>query len=62
MSFDSVNGREALKKIERLHYENMGGLLIRRDGALHWYCPACKTHGESKKVRKTCPKCYEVQQ
>ncbi len=34
---------------QKLHYENMGGLLIRRDGFLHWRCPDCKQ--TDKKVK-----------
>ena len=40
---------------QKLHYENIGGLLIRRDGFLHWRCPDCKAEGESKRVLRVCP-------
>lgn len=40
-----------------LHYENMGGLLVRRDGFLNWRCPDCKKQGQSKKVLSVCPLC-----
>lgn len=43
--------------VQKLHYENMGGMLIRRDGVLHWRCPDCKAEGESKSVHKVCPVC-----
>ncbi len=38
-----------------LHYENHAGLLVRRDGKLHWRCPTCKREGESNSVLKRCP-------
>lgn len=44
---------------QKLHYENMGGLLIRRDGFLHWRCPDCKAEGESKRVLRVCPECKQ---
>lgn len=44
---------------QKLHYENMGGLLIRRDGLLHWRCPDCKAQGASKKVLRVCPQCKQ---
>ena len=44
---------------QKLHYENMGGLLIRRDGVLHWRCPDCKAEGESKQVLRVCPQCKQ---
>lgn len=43
--------------IQKLHYENMGGLLIRRDGQLHWRCPDCKEEGASDTVMAVCPHC-----
>ena len=42
---------------QRIHYENIGGMLIRRDGMLSWQCPDCKARGRSRYVRKTCPEC-----
>ena len=44
---------------QKLHYKNMGGLLIRRDGVLHWRCPACKAEGESEQVLRICPECKQ---
>ena len=44
---------------QKLHYENMGGLLIRRDGFLHWRCPDCKADGESKNVLRVCSQCKQ---
>lgn len=44
---------------QKLHYENMGGPLIRRDGFLHWRCPDCKAEGESKRVLRVCPECKQ---
>ena len=40
-----------------LHYENHAGMLVRRDGYLHWYCPWCHAKGQSKKVLNRCPEC-----
>lgn len=42
---------------QQIHYENIFGLLVRRDGLLHWRCPDCRARGTSKKIRKTCPEC-----
>lgn len=44
---------------QKLHYENMGGLLVRRDGVLRWRCPDCKAEGESKHVLRVCQKCKQ---
>lgn len=41
----------------RLMYENMGGMLVRRDGFLHWSCQYCKKKGQSDLVLEQCPKC-----
>ena len=43
--------------IQKLHYENMGGMLIRREGLLNWRCPLCKAEGQSREVMRVCPKC-----
>lgn len=45
---------------QKLHYEHLGGLLIRRDGVLHWRCPDCEKWGVSKDVMATCPYCKNV--
>jgi len=42
---------------QKLHYENISGLLIRREGALSWRCPLCKTEGQSSEVMRCCPEC-----
>jgi hypothetical protein len=44
-------------KVQKLHYENISGLLIRREGALSWRCPLCKTEGQSSEVMRCCPEC-----
>ena len=43
--------------IQKLHYENLGGMLIRRDGLLNWRCPLCKAEGQSLEVMRACPEC-----
>ena len=43
--------------IQKLHYENLGGILIRREGLLTWRCPLCKAEGQSPEVMRTCPEC-----
>ena len=43
--------------IQKLHYENLGGMLIRREGLLNWRCPLCKAEGQSPEVMRTCPEC-----
>ena len=43
--------------VQKLHYENISGLLIRREGALSWRCPLCKTEGQSSEVMRCCPEC-----
>ena len=43
--------------IQKLHYENLGGLLIRREGLLNWRCPLCKAEGQSPEVMRACPEC-----
>ena len=43
--------------IQKLHYENLGGMLIRREGLLSWRCPLCKAEGQSLEVMRTCPEC-----
>ena len=43
--------------IQKLHYENLGGMLIRREGLLNWRCPLCKAEGQSREVMRVCPKC-----
>ena len=43
--------------IQKLHYENLGGMLIRREGLLNWRCPLCKAEGQSREVMCVCPKC-----
>jgi len=40
-----------------MHYKNIGGMLVRTNGMLHWRCPVCKETGESKVVLVACPKC-----
>ena len=44
---------------QKLHYENMSGLLMRRNGYLHWRCPDCKAKGKSKNVQPVCPDCKQ---
>lgn len=41
--------------MQRLRYENICGMLVRRDGWLHWRCPDCGRRGRTRRVRKTCP-------
>lgn len=43
--------------LQHLHYENLAGMLIRRDRKLHWRCPDCKKSGESDYVLRRCPLC-----
>ena len=43
--------------IQKLHYENLGGILIRREGLLTWRCPLCKAEGQSPEAMRTCPEC-----
>ena len=43
--------------IQKLHYENLGGMLIRREGLLNWRCPLCKAEGQSPEVMRACPEC-----
>ena len=43
--------------IQKLHYENLGGILIRREGLLNWRCPLCKAEGQSPEVMRACPEC-----
>ena len=43
--------------IQKLHYENISGMLIRRGGLLNWRCPLCKAEGQSREVMCVCPKC-----
>ena len=43
--------------LQKLHYENLGGMLIRREGLLNWRCPLCKAEGQSLEVMRTCPEC-----
>ena len=43
--------------IQKLHYENLGGTLVRREGLLSWRCPLCKAEGQSPGVMRTCPEC-----
>ena len=43
--------------IQKLHYENLGGMLIRREGLLNWRCPLCKAEGHSPEVMRACPEC-----
>lgn len=43
--------------IQKLHYENLGGMLIRREGLLSWRCPLCKAEGQSPEVMRACPEC-----
>ena len=43
--------------IQKLHYENLGGMLIRREGLLNWRCPLCKAEGQSPEVMRVCPEC-----
>ena len=45
--------------LHKLHYENMAGMLIRRDGYLHFWCPGCRKYGESDQVLESCPMCNE---
>ena len=41
-----------------LHYENIGGMLVRtEDGLLRWLCPSCGARGSVKRYRETCPDC-----
>ena len=41
----------------QLHYRNIAGLLVRRDGLLAWRCPDCEHTGHSREVLAVCPKC-----
>lgn len=50
-------GSRLVRIDQQLHYENLAGLLIRRDGMLHWRCPDCQASGASKQPMKRCPKC-----
>ena len=43
--------------IQKLHYENLSGILIRREGLLNWRCPLCKAEGQSHEVMRVCPEC-----
>ena len=43
--------------LQKLHYENLGGTLVRREGLLSWRCPLCKAGGQSLEVMRTCPEC-----
>ena len=43
--------------IQKLHYENISGTLVRREGLLSWRCPLCKAEGQSPGVMHTCPEC-----
>ena len=43
--------------IQKLHYENISGTLVRREGLLSWRCPLCKAEGQSPGVMRTCPEC-----
>lgn len=47
----------ALDVHQKLHYENLAGLLVKRDGYLHWKCPDCNAEGRGRKVRRRCPEC-----
>lgn len=41
--------------MSKLHYECMGGMLVRREGMLHWRCPVCREEGASEQVLSECP-------
>lgn len=41
--------------MNKLHYENIGGMLVRREGMLHWRCPVCREEGASEQVLSECP-------
>jgi hypothetical protein len=44
----------------RLHLENIGGLLVRREGFIHGRCPDCKEPVQLRHARRFCnriPKC-----
>ena len=43
--------------LQKLHYENLSGTLVRREGLLSWRCPLCKAEGQSLEVMRTCPEC-----
>ena len=43
--------------IQKLHYENLVGMLIRREGLLNWRCPLCRAEGQSPEVMRACPEC-----
>ncbi len=43
--------------LQKLHYENISGTLVRREGLLSWRCPLCKAEGRSPEVMHTCPEC-----
>lgn len=45
---------------QKLHYENISGFLVRRDGLLAWRCPDCKAEGRSEYVLKNCPGCKKT--
>lgn len=43
--------------MQKLHYENIGGMLVRREGMLNWECPDCGSRGHSENVMEVCPDC-----
>ena len=43
--------------LQKLHYENISGTLVQREGLLSWRCPLCKAGGQSLEVMRTCPEC-----
>ena len=43
--------------LQKLHYENISGTLVQREGLLSWRCPLCKAEGQSLEVMRTCPEC-----
>lgn len=42
---------------QKLHYENINGFLVRREGLLSWRCPGCRASGRSKTAMRICPEC-----
>jgi hypothetical protein len=46
--------------LQKLHYENVCGVLLRTGGLLSWSCPDCARTGTSEEVLERCPECYNV--
>jgi rubrerythrin len=54
---DMALGEEKTMGRQQLHYENLAGMLIRKEGKLSWWCTVCHRKGESHIVLKKCPIC-----